>query len=41
MFIDVIVDNNEKQRIVVHEGDTAEKMAEQFIIKHRINPNQT
>ncbi|CAD8161259.1 unnamed protein product [Paramecium octaurelia] len=37
MFIDVIIDNNKKERIVVNQNDTAEKLASQFIEKNKID----
>ena len=37
MFIDVIIDNNKKERIIVNENDTAKKLASQFIEKNNID----
>ncbi|CAD8088335.1 unnamed protein product [Paramecium sonneborni] len=39
MFIDVILDNNKKERIIVNENDTAKKLASQFIEKNKIDKN--
>ncbi|CAD8164904.1 unnamed protein product [Paramecium pentaurelia] len=37
MFIDVIIDNNKKERIIVNQNDTAAKLASQFIEKNKID----
>ena len=39
LFVDVNIGNDQMERIVIYEGDTAEALTEEFCRKHNLNDN--